>query len=205
VRGWRTAAVVLLLALASLAAWRVEVEWVKGWAGLRWLEGYPWAALPICLFVAAAVLVPVAARRSVPAGRAFAFLILATGTCLLAFELARRWLYEAGSARLPPAPSVWRLLLSPLTSIALAAAGLFLAVDRLLLHLPARRAAFFVGALLLIWPASLLTIQLLPVHGYRDAIHAVKGGYPTFWTTLLLGAVAAAAVRPAAGGETRRS
>ena len=55
--------------------------------------------------------------------------------------------------------------------------------------------ALFVAALILVMPASWLSLQLLPAHGYTDEIHAIKAGYPTLWTNLLMGGVAAMATR----------
>src|SRR5690242_17577476 len=57
----RAAVLVSFLGLVSLALWRSEIELIKGWTGLSWLNGYPKAAVPICVLVAASVLVAVLA------------------------------------------------------------------------------------------------------------------------------------------------
>jgi hypothetical protein len=71
---------------------------------------------------------------------------------------------------------------------AIALASLILtALLNLWIH-PMKRSAFFyfVGAFLLTVPASLLSIQIFPaLDGSTDYIHAVKMGYPAFWTVLL--------------------
>ena len=52
-------------------------------------------------------------------------------------------------------------------------------------------------------PASWVLLQLVPAHGYADEIHAIKAGYPTLWTNLLMGAAAAMATRFARVGAPR--
>lgn len=208
IRGWRAGLLVLVFGLVSLTLWRGEVELIKGWDGLNWLSGYPWAAVPICALVAASLLVavlaasPPAARdaiRSRGGGRACVFFFsIATGIAWLSFEIARRWL-ETSHAWLmfsPPA-LVTRLgwAMPAIGSIALCAVGFFFAIDRLLVRLPLVSIALFTVALILILPASWLLLQIVPAHGYTDEIHAIKAGYPTLWTNLLLGAAAAVAVR----------
>lgn len=194
--------------LVSLALWRCEVELIKGWAGLNWLHGYPWAAIPVCALVAASVLIAVLAAAPPPAreairsrgvGRTCAtFVAFATGNAWLSFEIARRWL-ETSRAWLmfSPPPFVARIgwLLPAVGSIALCAVGFFLAIDRLLLRLRPRCIALFAVALILVMPASWLLLQLLPAHGYTDEIHAIKAGYPTLWTNLLMGGAAVVAAR----------
>jgi hypothetical protein len=205
IRGWRAAAVVVLSGMVSLALWRVEVELIKGWAGLRWLDGYPWSAIPICALVAtsvsAAVLAaaPPAALRSHGVRRRCAiFVAIATGIGWLSFEIARRWLETShGWLMFSPPPLSTRIgwLLPPVGSIALCAVGFFVAIDRLLLRLRGWSIALFAAALILVMPASWLLLQLLPAHGYTNEIHAIKAGYPALWTNWLMGGAGALAAR----------
>ncbi len=208
VRGWRVGGLVLVFGLLSLALWRGEVELIKGWEGLNWLNGYPWAAVPICALVAASILVavlsaaPSAARDTIQSRdirrTRVTFIAIATGIAWLSFEIARRWL-ESSHAWLmfsrPPLSTRIGWLLPPVGSIALCAVGFFVAIDRLLLRLRIWAVGLFVVALILTMPASWLLLQIVPAHGYTDEIHAIKAGYPTLWTNLLMGAAGAAAAR----------
>jgi hypothetical protein len=142
IRGRRAGALVLLFGLVSLALWRGEVELIKGWAGLSWLNGYPWAAVPVCALVEGSVLVtilaaaPPAAREAIQSrgvGRTcVTFLAIATGIAWLSFEIARQWL-EISHAWLmfSPPPLATRIgwLLPAVGSIALCSVGLFFAID----------------------------------------------------------------------------
>jgi hypothetical protein len=192
----RAAAAVLVLSLLSMVAWRVEVEWIKGWAGLGWLHGYPWAAVPICVLVAGSILVAVASMAPVRVVSAGAFLAVVTGVGWVSFEIARRWLYVDQEWLLPPARSLAlpRWALSPLLSIALSSVGVYLAISRLLFRLRPWTVVLFVAADLLVLPTSWLTLQIIPAHGYRDGIHAIKAGYPMLWTPILTAGAAALAV-----------
>jgi hypothetical protein len=199
---------VVAFGLLSLALWRGEVELIKGWAGLSWLNGYPWAAVPVCALVAASVLVtilaaaPPAAREAIQSravGRAcLTFLAIATGIAWSSFEIARRWL-ETSRAWLmfsPPHLATrigW--LMPAVGSITFCAVGFFFTIDRLLLRLRPWSIALFVAALILVMPASWVSLQLVPAHGYTDEIHAIKAGYPTLWSNLLMGAAAAMTTR----------
>jgi hypothetical protein len=208
IRRWRAGPLVLLFALVSLALWRGEVELIKGWAGLSWLNGYPWAAVPVCVLVAASLLVAVLAAAPPPAQEAIrsrgggrtcvTFLAIATGVGWLSFEIARRWL-ETSHAWLmfSPPPLATRIgwLIPPVGAITLCAIEIFFAIDRLLLRLHPWCIALFAAALILVIPASWLSLQLVPAHGYTDEIHAIKAGYPTLWTNLLMGGAAAVATR----------
>jgi hypothetical protein len=199
---------VVSFGLLSLALWRGEVELIKGWAGLSWLNGYPWAAVPVCALVAASVLVtilaaaPPAAREAIQSGgvgrTCATFLAIATGVGWLSFEIARRWL-ETSRAWLmfSPPPLVTRIgwLMPAVGSITLCAVGFFFAIDRFLLRLRPWCIALFAAALILVLPASWVLLQLVPAHGYTDEIHAIKAGYPTLWTNLLMAAAAAMATR----------
>ncbi len=179
-----------------MAVWRVEVEWIKGWAGLGWLHGYPWAAVPVCVLVAGSILVAVASMVPVRVVSSGVFLAVVCGVAWVSFEMARRWLYVDQEWLLPPARSLalWRWALSPLLSLALSAVGVHLAISRLLVRLRPWSFVLFVAAELLVLPMSWLSVQIIPAHGYRDGIHAIKAGHPMLWTTILMAGAAALAV-----------
>jgi hypothetical protein len=193
----RAALAVLGLALSSFAIWRVEVECIRGWAGLNWLRGYPWAAIPTCALVAASVLTCVAAVVPVKRGRSLPFVAVATAVVWIAFEIARRWLCEdygylvlVGSG--VPA-SHW--VVSPLLSVLISVFGIQQGIHRLLRPIAAWTALLFLSAVALVWPLCLLSLQIAPPHGYRDVIHAIKAGHPMFWSNITFGTAAWAAVR----------
>lgn len=202
-----------MLGLVSLALWRVEVELIKGWAGLNWLHGYPRAAVPVCALVSGSILVavlaaaPPEARDAIRArgvGRTcVTFLAIVSGIAWLSFEIARQWLQTSNAWLLfSPPPVITRAdwLIQPVGSIALCAVGVYFAIDRLLLRLRAWSIALFAAALILVMPASWLLLQVLPAHGYTDVIHAIKSGYPMLWSNLLMASAAAIAARRARPG-----
>jgi len=77
-------------------------------------------------------------------------------------------------------------------AILLASAVIHASVSRLLGETSRWTTLYVAAAFVLVVPASLLTIQLLPaLNRFTDYIHAVKMGYPAFWTVVLVsGAVA---------------
>jgi hypothetical protein len=89
--GQRWLVTVAALATASVVAWRLEVELVKGWQGLAWLAGYPWTALPICVFVSFSALAPLSASRTLALERRVMFIVIVAAASWLSFELARTW------------------------------------------------------------------------------------------------------------------
>jgi len=175
---------------------------VKGWEGLNWLTGYPWAAVPVCLAIALAAWIGAGSRKRVSAVRFIAFLILAWGLLLLCFELARSSLYTLHSVGfllylpdLLKQGSLWNrlydlvLLLGIPLAVLLAGPGLFLAIRLFLQRISQWTLLFLILGLILIVPASLATCHVLSAIDYRtDYFHAVKMGYPAFWAVVLVGA-----------------
>jgi hypothetical protein len=51
------AAAVVVLGLVAFGLWLGEMVWVKGWPGLAWLNGYPYAAVGVAALVAFGILV----------------------------------------------------------------------------------------------------------------------------------------------------
>jgi hypothetical protein len=177
------------------------VRFVKGWAGLNWLGGYPWAAVPVCLAIALAAWIGAGSRKPRSADRFIAFLFLAWGLLLLCFELARSSLYtlhSVGYLRYFPdllkQGSFWSrlhdlvLLLGVPLAILLAGLGLCLLARLFLPRVSRWTLLFLLLGLVLIMPASLATCHVLSAIDYRtDYFHAVKMGYPAFWAVVLVG------------------
>jgi hypothetical protein len=196
-RSLRAALAVLALATLSFALWRGEVEYIKGWTGLNWLHGYPWSALPICVLVAASTLIPVAVAVPLSRERSLIFLAVVTVVGWASFEIARRWFYVDNSWLIAfhQRPDPEYFIFSPLLSIVLTTVGVQQAMHHLLVPIPTWTVGFFLVAVLLIVPVSLLAIQIVPVYIYRDFIHTIKSGYTAFFTNILLGIAAALATR----------
>jgi hypothetical protein len=190
--------VLLVLGLAALAlgSWSVEVRWVKGWAGLAWLEGWTFAALPGCLCVALSLLLATGSARRPGRLRAAAFTVLATAVSLGAYELGRRGLLAIPAVAWLSRREAFEVITLRLAmAVALAASGLH-AATRLLAPQSPWGLVLSTVALALVLPASAATIALLPApNGSTDLIHAVKMGYPPAWTCLLLALATAASTR----------
>lgn len=174
---------------------------MKGWAGLNWLGGYPWAAVPVCLAIALAAWIGAGSRKQESAVRFIAFLVLAWGLLLACFELAKASLFALASPGfLLYQPDLLRqgslldrfrelsLLLGVPLAILLASLGLFLISRLFLPRMSWWTVLLLLLGLVLIIPASLATIRFLPaINGQTDDIHAIKMGYPAFWAVVLVG------------------
>lgn len=130
---WRSAVIVGCIGLLATGFWLAEVAWVKGWEGLKWLRGYPWAG-PVTAVAAALGALTAGAPRGGPPPR-----------------------------RAPP-PRRRE------------------SVDNTLCRfgVPARR-------------ARISSYHSSPscLNRATDYIHAVKMGYPAFWTVVLVAAAVA--------------
>ncbi|HLK90876.1 MAG TPA: hypothetical protein VKZ18_13345 [Polyangia bacterium] len=193
------AGAVLALAGGALGAWLYEVVQVRGWEGLRWLSAFPRAGLAGSVLVPLAMLAVLVEPGRPSARRALAFLAVSTAVCLAAFALGRAGVYalfEPG--HLPPAGRAPAFEAMELTLLALvgAAVGLWASVRALLRPLTRWAVAYLALAIVLVLPASVATIRLVPaLNGSQDFVHAVKMGYPVFWTVVLVAAAVAVAVK----------
>jgi hypothetical protein len=185
--GWRIVAVAALGSL-SLAMWRAEVEIIKGWDGLAWLKGYPWTALPICLFVGLSALIALSSKVQVSPGKATAFVASVAGVSWVSFEVARQWFFEnpswLGLAGYSAPLSFW--IFSPLLSLVLTSVGISASVRLVAGFITLWAVPLVAIALVLVVPLSLGTIKIVPAHGYTDEIHAVKAGYSMFWVNVVV-------------------
>jgi hypothetical protein len=175
---------------------------VKGWEGLNWLSGYPWAAVPVCLAITLAAWIGAGSRKRESGGRFIAFLILAWGLLLLCFELAKASLYILHSVGflwyfpdLLKQGSLWSrlhdlgLFLGIPLAVLLTSVGLYWAVCLFHQRISRWTLLILILGLILIMPASLATCHVLSAVDYRtDYFHAVKMGYPAFWAVVLVGA-----------------
>jgi hypothetical protein len=85
------------LGLLSTGIWLGEVIWLKGWEGLRWLDGYPWAAPPTALAVSLGALVAGSGRTHTSWRRRGAFLIMVWAALWASFEVSRYSLFALHS------------------------------------------------------------------------------------------------------------
>jgi hypothetical protein len=176
------ASLLILTALIAWGLWLGEVCWVKGWAGLAWLDGFNWSALPICAVIvvtSSCVVSPdVGWRQRIP------FVLFGFVVAAGAFVAGRWAMIEIGSAWVFP-------FYDPLITLAAAglavSVGLTAAASRWLAPVHVWTALVVIVALVLVLPLSLITIKVLPaLSGDTDDIHAIKMGYPVLWTALLV-------------------
>lgn len=175
---------------------------MKGWEGLNWLGGYPWAAVPVCLAIALAAWIGAGSRKRGNAVQLIAFPILAWGLLLACFELARASLFALHSMGfllylpdLLKQGSLWNrlynlgLFLGIPLAVLLTSVGLYWAVCLFHQRISQWTLLFLILGLILIMPASLATCHVLSAIDYRtDYFHAIKMGYPAFWAVVLVGA-----------------
>jgi hypothetical protein len=171
-------------ALVAWGCWLAEVLWVKGWPGLAWASGFNWSALPACALVVVIASYFVTAQAGWP-DRSM-FLGVGWAIAVSAFAMARWALLELFAAGFPgralPVPGFVLLI-----GWVIVPAGLTLAGRRWLAPLHYWTGALVAIALLLVLPFSFATIKVFPaVNGSTDQIHAIKMGYPVFWTALLI-------------------
>ncbi|PTL84856.1 hypothetical protein [Vitiosangium sp. GDMCC 1.1324] len=197
---------VLALACLGLACWLYEVLAVRGWDGLAWLYPFPLSAIPACLFVALASWLPVCGQGTSSRWKVGLYLVLAWSVALGSFTLARDAVFGLLGSR-TMGMSAEEMRTYHLTQLgwlfaALVLASVGMGVGLRWLGFPVRRRTVLLLALALVAvpPASLLTLQVVPaLHGQRDFIHAVKMGYPVFWTVLLVAGAVALGRQPVHG------
>jgi hypothetical protein len=176
------ASFLIVSASAAWGLWLGEVCWVKGWAGLAWLDSFNWSALPVCAVIALTssyAVAPEAGWR-----QRMTFVLLGGALTAGAFAIGRQAVIDFFSAWLVPYHE-------PLVTLAAAglavSAGLTAAAGRWLAPLHVWTAAIVAVALVLAVPLSVVTVAAFPaLNGSTDEIHAVKMGYPVLWTALLV-------------------
>lgn len=185
-RAWRAVLLVVLLgACVAWSMWWTEIWWIKGWSSLAWLSGYNWSAIPICLCIAAVS--SVALGRAIPLARRLRFVAIASLLMWAAFDIGRAALFEFGHAWFPRTGLVDTWLATLLLANVGVAFALVFCTHKMLAPLRPWTGLLLLLGLSAVAPLSAATIQLIPaVRGQTDAVHAVKMGYPVFWTALLV-------------------
>jgi hypothetical protein len=181
---------VIVAAVVALGLWLAEVYWVKGWAGLAWLDGFNWSSLPICAVIVTTCsdfVAPDAAWRD-----RIKFVFFALLLTIAAFVSGRWAMIEIDSIwgwyGQPPL-----VVLYPQPFVVLGAAGLTVsggltvAANRWLTPLYSWTVLAVIVSLALVLPLSFVTVAVFPaLNGDTDWIHAIKMGYPVLWTALLV-------------------
>ena len=164
--------------------WIAEVVWITGWAGLAWTSSYDWSCIPISLVIMATsghFVAPAAPWR-----RQFLFVIVGSVLAVAAFQLSKSSLVELFSETMFGAGALAPMLLALAVAI-LFPLGLAVAAHSTLIPVHLWTAPLLGLGLVLVGPLSLATIKLLPaLNGATDALHAIKMGYPVFWTALVV-------------------
>ncbi len=173
-----------LLIAAAFAAWGLwlgEVCQIKGWAGLAWLGGFNWSALPIC----AVIVVTSSYAVSPDAGwrQRVRFILFGFTLAIGSFAAGRQAMMAFFLG--------WAGGYGPLAELAAAglavSAGLTAAASRWLHPLHVWTTVVVIVTLVLVLPLSFATITAFPaLNGSTDEIHAIKMGYPVLWTALLV-------------------
>ena len=194
---WVTGLMILGLGTISWTAWLGEVLYVKGWQGLRWLDGYPTASVLGVVCVVLSVALPIHVSRGSGLRRVALFVAVSSPIALLSFELARSSLHalhsrSVGFMQLAGETAMARDFVLAnagglLGAAALTAVGFTIAARAILAPVNWRMAGLFLLALAFVWPMSVLTIWAFPaLSGATDYLSAVKMGYPVLWTNVLM-------------------
>jgi hypothetical protein len=169
-------------AFAAWGLWLAEICWVKGWAGLAWLSGFNWSALPICTLIVVLCSFLVDARTGWR--ERMKFLGVGFVATTLAFIVARWTAFELFSGGAPAGlnlrtvgGAVFGALIVPVVLPSIA--------NRWLAPLYWQTRIYLAVGLVLVVPLSFATIMVFPaLNGSTDQIHSIKMGYPVFWTAL---------------------
>ncbi len=171
-------------AFAAWGLWMGEVIWLKGWAGLAWLEGFNWSAFPISAVIMAVssfVIAPHAGWRS-----RTTFVGLGSILAVAAFAAARFATFALFSEMM--IGTLWQ---APVVVIALSwvivAVGLSVLASRCLTSLHVWTAALLALGLILVLPLSFATVKIFPaLNSSTDELHSIKMGYPVFWAAVIV-------------------
>jgi hypothetical protein len=196
-----TALTVIAGAFVAWGLWMEEVIWLMGWAGLAWLDEFNWSSLPISAVIMATSSYVVASRAGWRS-RAI-FIGLGSVLAVAAFAVVR-WVAEHffgfsypmffffpispifGFSADPFVSFLEHLTVIVLVGI-LVAAGLPVLAHWCLSPVRVWTAPLLALGLILVLPLSVATIQVFPaLNGSTDDVHAVKMGYPVFWTALVI-------------------
>src|ERR1043165_44534 len=172
-------------ALAAWGLWLGEVVWVKGWAGLEWLSGFNWSALPICLLIVV-ISSFFLTTQCAWLGR---IKFVGAGSVLTVggFVAIRSAAFELFSGGAPGSPTVWIAASIVIGSVFIVAIGLAVFANLWLVPLHAWTGVVVAIGLFLTIPLSFMTIAYFPaLNASTDELHAFKMGYPVFWGAMLI-------------------
>ena len=170
--------------LAAWGLWLAEVCWIKGWAGLAWLSGFNWSALPICAVILTTASYGVSER--VAWRERMIFIAVGWVIALAGFALTRWAAFDLFSRNLGPTVR-WEPFIAAALAGSLVSAGLTFAANRWLAAMHYWTGFLLAAGLLVVMPLSIATIKMVPaLNGSVDEIHSIKMGYPVFWTAVLV-------------------
>jgi hypothetical protein len=173
----------LLGAAAAWSFWITEVYWVKGWSGLAWLSGFNWGAVPICALIT--IMCAYFFEPGAEAANKVKFIVVGFVLTIASFVAGRFSALDLFSGNISGALPLKPILILASAGIAVSV-GLTISANRWLAPLHLWTIALLAIGLLLVLPFSFATIRVFPaLNGSTDEIHAIKMGYPVFWTTLL--------------------
>jgi hypothetical protein len=175
-----------MAAFVAWGLWLGEVCWVKGWAGLAWLDGFNWSSLPIC-----AVIVVTSSYCVSPDagwGKRIKFVVFGFVLATNAFVAGHWAMMEPWIVwySYPPEPIYIPLVVLVAAALAVSV-GLTAAAIRWLAPLHIWTMVAVIISLALVLPLSFATISVVPaLNGATNEIHAIKMGYPVLWTVFLV-------------------
>jgi hypothetical protein len=189
-------------ALLAFGFWRAEIVWMNGgWYSLEWLEGFNWAAVPICVLIAGVCAFCVNPTYDEP--KRLPFVLLASGMFFVAFAISRQQIFDSFSVWSVTTVAMWLVygsLLGIILCAVIVSAGLTWLTNRFLAPVHDWISVWLVGTLILILPISCATIRIAPEYpgvGVDSFTESIKRGYPAFWTALLVPLVLQLGVRDA--------
>jgi hypothetical protein len=182
---------VLAIALLSFGLWFGEINLIKGWAGIAWLSGFNWASIPICILIALScvLVLPKQAHKLHPA----MFIVFSSILLLAVFMVARYEILSMGNSQFfsPsqmafPGPNALPVMILICAWIVLSV-GITVFSNRVLVATRKSTPLLLGVAVPVAIMLGLLTVKIIPaINGSKDAIHAVKMGYPVFWLATLV-------------------
>jgi hypothetical protein len=191
---------VVAAALLAFGVWRAEIVWMKGgWYSLEWLQGFNWAAVPICVLIAGACAFYVNPTHDEP--KRLPFVLCASVMFFVAFAISRQKIFEIFSiwpVGMAAALLAWGWLLGIILCAVIVSAGLPWLTNRFLAPVHEWISVCLVGTLIVVLPISYATFAIAPEHPGADPFtESIKRGYPAFWTALLVPLVLQLGVRDA--------
>ena len=183
-RAFSRPVVLLCGALFAWGLWFMEVCWIKGWAGLAWLAGFNWSALPICCLIATMSMYIMDVHSK--SRQRWAFVAAASLSMLGGFVACRWAMFEifSGPTTVRHAFPALVILIGTLIGVSVV---LTFAANRWLSPLHRWTTVSILCALIMVMPLSVFTIKAFPaLNGSTDTVHSIKMGYPVFWASLLV-------------------